>query len=388
MKTSGAQQIHDLARALVDAGHTVSIILSNEDQLSPVIVEARDLCELILVKAHKTKDIGYIKRAFFEFINPYTMWNKLKHEPLLMNQKVDGVIWYSPSIFWGPLIKSIKDKFRCKSYLILRDIFPDWAVDLGIIRKGPSYLFLKIIERYQYAQADKIGIQSPNNLDYFQKKYPNNCIKLEVLWNWLGRLPNKTCSIRISDTPLAGRKIFVYAGNMGKAQSIEVLLRLAHSMRNISDIGFLLVGRGSELPYLRKSVSDTGLDNLLILDEISGDELCDLYAQSHVGIVSLNTRHRTHNIPGKFLSYIQCGLPILAIINDGNDLIEMIKSHHLGEVCTQNSDLEMNIAVNKILENLKNGFDYQSSCQHLSEELFSPTRAATQIVKSLHEDHN
>jgi len=64
---------------------------------------------------------------------------------------------------------------------------------------------------------------------------------------------------------------------------------------------------------------------VLFYDEIDPDEIPGLYAQCHVGIVALDPRHKTHNIPGKFLSYMQSGLPVLASINPGNDLVELIQ---------------------------------------------------------------
>ena len=80
--------------------------------------------------------------------------------------KWDIVTWYSPPIFFGPLIWKLRRNSGARTYLILRDIFPEWAVDLGLVRKGPVYLVFKAIAAFQYAVSEVIGVQTPSNLVY------------------------------------------------------------------------------------------------------------------------------------------------------------------------------------------------------------------------------
>jgi hypothetical protein len=118
----------------------------------------------------------------------------------------------------------LKRQNACQSYLILRDIFPAWALDLGLIRKGFAYYFFKVFERFQYSVADCIGVQAIGSLDYF-KSWPSFSKKrIEVLQNWLSPKPLTHCSVNVSSLPVANRKIFVYAGNMGIAQGMWDLL--------------------------------------------------------------------------------------------------------------------------------------------------------------------
>lgn len=71
--------------------------------------------------------------------------------------------------FFGFVIQFLKFQKKVKSYLILRDIFPQWALDVGIINKNIAYYLFKFFERLQYSLADRIGIQSTSNIDYFKK---------------------------------------------------------------------------------------------------------------------------------------------------------------------------------------------------------------------------
>ncbi len=87
---------------------------------------------------------------------------------------------------------------------------------------------------------------------------------LEVLQNSLDKPAQVRCSIRVDQTALAGRKVFVYAGNMGIAQGMETLLDLAEKLRQRTDVGFSFVGRGSDSARLRVSASDRKLNNAFL----------------------------------------------------------------------------------------------------------------------------
>jgi hypothetical protein len=267
----------------------------------------------------------------------------------------------------------------------LRDIFPKWALDLGLIKKGIPYYFFKSIENYQYRVADSIGVQSSSNLKYFESDSRDNLSKVEVLQNWLSESEALNCSINLSSTILANRIIFVYAGNMGAAQGVHIFLELAHSLASHDGVGILLIGRGSELNRLRDEVVKRDLKNILIMDEINSAEIPGLYKQCHVGLVVLDSRHQTQNIPGKFLSYMQAGLPVLAKVNPGNDLIELIQDHQVGYAFHDNVDVNMKFFAEKLLEDLSdgNGERVKSRAIELTQNIFSTKIAVKQISSAL-----
>jgi len=144
----------------------------------------------------------------------------------------DGVVWYSPTIFLGPLANALKKSSACRSYLIVRDIFPEWAVDMGLMERGLPYRFFKAIERYQYSVANVIGVQTQGNSPYFDAWAKQDGRRVEVLQNWLADAPDVGSSVSVADGPLAGRTVFVYAGNMGVAQGMDVLIDLAESLQH------------------------------------------------------------------------------------------------------------------------------------------------------------
>ena len=383
LKNSGAIQIRDLSIEFVRQGHEVVVITPSSEIINPYLLSEMDKVQVLILKAPKIKDIGYFRRAIGEYFMPFIMIRHLKSNSLIDNN-LDGIITYAPSIFLGPLANMLKKKNNCKNYIILRDIFPQWAVDVGLLSNyGLPYYFLKRVERYLYSTADIIGVQTPANLKYFNENVVYRTGRIEVLQNWLAVNKSKTCHIIIGKTKLKGRKIFVYAGNMGVAQGLSVFIDLADSLSTQKSIGFLFVGRGNAVVSLRQAVKARGLDNILIYDEIEPQEIHDLYQQCDVGIISLDKRHKTHNIPGKFLSYMQSGLPVLAAINSGNDLEHIINSNKVGCVSTNHSVDVLKKLVEEILENVLSDDGTKNRCLKLYKDMFSPKKAVEQIINGL-----
>lgn len=382
LRTSGAVQLRDLSREIVRQGHELTVLLPTPELSTPWAIEDFDGARVVRLKAPKTKDIDYVRRTIGEFVMPFSMLRNLRRSPLAA-EKWDGVVWYAPTIFLGPIAKALKRQSGCKGYLIIRDIFPEWAVDMGLMGRGLPYRFFDAVARYQYSVADVIGVQTPGNAGYFDKWIARPGRRLEVLQNWLGAPADMPCSIVVGETALAGRKVFVYAGNMGVAQGMGVLLELAERMRGRSDVGFLFVGRGSDAQRLREDARARGLDNVVFRDEIHPDEIRNLYAQCHIGLVALDPRHRTHNIPGKFLTYMQSGLPVLASVNAGNDLVGLIEQERVGRAVTDASAETLARVAGELVDAVAGDPGFGERCKTLSARLFSAETAVRQVVAAL-----
>jgi glycosyltransferase involved in cell wall biosynthesis len=383
LRTSGAVQLRDLSREFRNQGHEITVILPSPEIDHSWSLEDMEGVRILRLRAPKSKDVNYIRRAIAEFLMPFFMHRNLNKSPL-SHEKWDGVVWYSPSIFHGPLIRAIKLASKCKSYLIIRDIFPQWAADMGLMSKrGLIYHFFNTVARYQYSVADIIGVQTAGNLDYFKDWAVGSNRKLEVLQNWLFDSPTGECSISLATTKLVGRKIFVYAGNMGVAQGVGVFLDLAEILQERLDIGFLFVGRGSNAIKLAEDARLRGLNNVLFYDEIHPDEISALLAQCAVGLVALDPNHRSHNIPGKFLTYMEAGLPVLARINFGNDLVEIIKKNNVGCVIGDREKNSLATQASKLLDVLEVDGNIKDRCRSLYLEMFSPEMAVKQIISAL-----
>lgn len=380
IRSSGAVQLRDLALDLAKLGHTVTVLVPDIDITEPWCVESNNGVSVLRLRAFKTRDTSYVRRTLSELAMPFVMRRNFRKSSLA-NVQFDGIVWYSPSIFFGPLVEWLKQRNKCPSYLILRDIFPEWAADMGIMKRGIVFRFFKKIADFQYSVADVIGIQTPGNIEFFENKVDLKP-KIEVLHNWLAPMKPGACSVDISRSSLRGRRIFVYAGNMGVAQGMGILLDLAQSVLADTSIGFVFVGRGSDVEHMIADGKARGLNNILFFDEIDPAEIAGLYAQANIGLVSLDPRHRTHNIPGKFISYMHCGLPVLAFINRENDLGSLIADRQVGVASSQYQNADLRGLAYEALQ-IAQLPETSTRCRLLAETLFSSSAAAHQIVTAL-----
>src|SRR5436305_6497849 len=379
LRTSAAVQLRDLAQQFAALGHRPVVIVPSPMSHQPWMVERLDGIEVLRVAAPPTRAASFVRRALAEMWLPFAMYRNVRKSPF-RRAKWDILAWYSPPIFFGPLIWKLRLNSGARTYLILRDIFPEWAVDLGLVRKGPVYLVFKAIAALQYAVAEVIGVQTPSNLLYLSGWAQPPRRRIEVLHNWLAVTPDIGCSIAVGNTALAGRKIFVYIGNMGVAQGMDIFMELIQSLRHRQDLGFLFVGRGSEFAKLEAEKASRDLDNVLFFDEIDSLEIPGLLAQCQVGLVALHPDHKTHNIPGKFVSYVRYGLPVLARVNSGTDLEHIIEDEGVGKVYVGNSVGELKRLAEELADDEVLRHSMSERGRQLGGRMFSPATAARQIV--------
>ena len=122
---------------------------------------------------------------------------------------------------------------------------------------------------------------------------------------------------------------------------------------------------------------------MLFHDEIDPDEIPDLYAQCHVGMVALDQRHQSHNIPGKFVAYMQSGLPVIANINPGNDLVDLIRTERVGRVSEDNTVDKLYRMAKELLEEIEFDKEVSERCKGLFDRMFSVETTVLQIVAAL-----
>jgi glycosyltransferase involved in cell wall biosynthesis len=381
LRTSAAVQLRDLAQQFAALGHRPVVIVPSQLSGKRWEIDRLDGVEVLRVGAPPTRSPSMVRRALAELWLPFAMYRNIRKSPFAA-ARWDLLVWYSPPIFFGPLIAAMHRRSKAWRYLILRDIFPEWAVDLGLMPRGPVYLFFKAIAAFQYSMADVIGVQTPSNLAYLAgwEKPPRR--RVEVLHNWLAATPPGPCSIVVENTALAGRKIFVYIGNMGVAQGMDIFMELIGALRHRDDIGFLFVGRGSEFARLQAEKTSRELDNVLFFDEIDSLEIPGLLEQCQVGMVALHPDHRTHNIPGKFVSYMHYGLPVLARVNAGTDLQHLIEENEVGKVYVGSSVAELARLAEQLADDDGLRRSMSERGRKLGRAMFSPVAAAEQILTS------
>jgi glycosyltransferase involved in cell wall biosynthesis len=287
-------------------------------------------------------------------------------------------VFYSPTIFFGRFVSRLKAMHSCRALLILRDVFPDWAADTGVMKRGPHYWLFKAYARYQYSVADFIGIESPSNRRYFARADT----RVQVLANWIDLSADPPPSEALPSA-LSSKTVLVYAGNIGVAQDIDNLLRLGARLRDRPDCGLLFVGDGTDRSRVQAECARQGLRNVVFLPEMDPHQLRGVLRNCHIGLISLDRRLRSHNIPGKLLSYLEAGLPVLASINRGNDLQQVIESGPAGIVTWNGEDHDLYDAAIRLIDNPDERSRMSKAGRALCRDVFSSDAVAQQILATL-----
>lgn len=323
---SSAVMFNDLAREFNNRGFKVTIIAGSHKIKSNCEISIENEIKVVRVRTKKLRT-NYFQRTINELFLGRRIWVFTKDK--LDYSNFDLVAYYSPTIFWSSLVNRLRTKYNITSYLVLRDIFPKWAADLGLIRRyGIVYFFFKIFEYKLYRSANYIGVQSPNNQLYFESSRYLDSFNTEVLYNWTSIDTNeKNYSLIRQELNLEDKIIFLYGGNIGVAQDIDNLLDLAKMLLERKEIVFLLVGDGTESKRLDGRIKNENIINTILLPSVTPEAFQGIVSESDVGLISLSRDLKTENYPGKIMSYMKSKKPMLASINDGNELFNMIHNN-------------------------------------------------------------
>ncbi|QRG82642.1 glycosyltransferase family 4 protein [Vibrio diabolicus] len=373
----GAKMFHEMAREFVRLGHDVTVITPEVNQTKQLEFDEIDGVKIWRFVSGEIKDVGKVKRAINETLLSLKAWKAIKKQ--ISTSTFNGVVYYSPSIFFGPLVKKIKQRCSCPSYLVLRDFFPQWAIDAGMIKKGSLIeKYFRFFERLSYSQADQIGVMSEKNLKVFTKQN-TQVFPIHVLRNWAALTPHDADSSSFRETHgLQNKIIFFYGGNIGHAQDMGNLMRLAKAMSHYQDAHFLFVGQGDEVELIKKLASDWELQNFTYLESVSQDEFKAILSEIDVGLFSLSQKHTAHNFPGKLLGYMVQSLPILGSVNSGNDLMPLVYENNAGLISVNGDDATLIKHAEELYQSVQyrnqlgaNG--YQLLCSEFSVESATKT---------------
>ncbi len=378
----GAKMMHELAVEFVSRGHTVTVVTPTPGLRSRFEILALDGVVICRFCSGEIKNISKAKRAVNETLLSYRAWHVYKK--YFQQHPHDQIIYYSPTIFWGHLVSRLKKLWGASSYLVLRDFFPQWAIDSGMLgAKSPITCYFRLFESLSYRAADFIGIQSPKNLAWFSE---NSKIKkpLDLLYNWAANDPitvNSNCYRQ--KLGLQNKVVFFYGGNIGHAQDMMNIVRLAKALRSEHSAHFVLVGAGDEVELVRNSIRLHDLCNMTLLSPVEQNEFKKMLAEFDVGLFSLNRKHTTHNFPGKTLGYMVQGKPILGSINPKNDLQDIIEEAKAGLVTINGDDADLLNNALKLLHNTGLREKMGANAKQLLLDVFSVQAAASKILAQM-----
>ncbi|WIF72653.1 glycosyltransferase family 4 protein [Proteus vulgaris] len=379
----GAKMFHELALELMYRGHDVTVITPDATLQKEASFDNFQGVKTWRFRSGPLKDVTKIQRAINETLLSYRGWKAIKCR--INKDTFDGVIYYSPSIFWGYLVRKIKFCCQCPAYLILRDMFPQWVIDAGILKQGSLIeRYFRFFEKYSYRQANRIGVMSDKNLEFFRisnKSYP-----CEVLPNWASLTPTKMSERYVSLRKRLGledKVIFFYGGNIGHAQDMVNLMRLARRMAGYSQAHFLFIGQGDEVELINELATKWALTNFTYMPSVDQEQFKNILSEVDIGLFSLSASHSSHNFPGKLLGYMVQSLPILGSVNAGNDLLDIINKNDAGLIHINGEDDKLYQAALLMLNDINVRRQLGCGANLLLKEQFSVETAAQTIEMRL-----
>jgi O26-antigen biosynthesis N-acetyl-L-fucosamine transferase len=241
--TSTAKLVKDLVDEFGRRQIAVTVLVPSLSVERPCEVSTENGIEVVRIRIGKTKGAGKVIRGLRELSFSQRIWWRARHT--LLSRSFDLIIFFSPTIFFGPLVRRLKALFGCPAYLVVRDVWTQFMLDVGELKLGLAYKYLERIERFQYSAADVIGVQSPRDLSYVNASDASARRKVEVLLNWYAAPTNSSRQTSYRQKlGLSNCVLFFFGGNFGVAQDPLNILRLAASLKQEPHIRFLLVGLG------------------------------------------------------------------------------------------------------------------------------------------------
>lgn len=322
----------DLLREFVKNGHQVYAI-------SPM--EKRQNEKTCLIKEEDTVilrlRIGNIQKTNFieKGISTVMLESAFKKaiRRYFFNVKFDLVLYSTPPITMESAINYVKKRDGAKTYLLLKDIFPQNAVDIGIMSKkglrGLLYWHFRNQEKRLYRISDRIGCMSPENVKYvvahnpevdsaIVEECPNS---IEVVDKSVDSETRKTIRQKYG-IPL-NKKVFVYGGNLGKPQGIPFLIECIEKCKDIDDVCFLVVGDGTEYGLVEE-YTRSNQRNVMLMKHLPKEDYDTMVGACDVGLIFLDHRFTIPNFPSRLLTYMQAKLPIFACTDSNTDIGKII----------------------------------------------------------------
>ncbi|MBD5356725.1 MAG: glycosyltransferase family 4 protein [Bacteroides sp.] len=337
----------DLMREFISRGSDVYIASPTERRFGkPTHLVKSDHCQILKIRTlniRKTsvveKGIGILllERQFDRAIRKY--WGDVRF---------DLVLYATPPITFNRVIENVRKRCGCRSYLMLKDIFPQNAVDLGMMRKGGLlHRMFRSKEKRLYEISDKIGCMSPANCEYVLTHNPSvDPSKVEVC-------PNAIMPIEVPEVSMEERNqllsklgiptdktLFIYGGNLGKPQGLDFLLRVVEANEKMEDSFIIIVGSGTEYPKMARWFEAHSPRNSKLLSALPKTNYDQLVHACDVGLIFLDPRFTIPNFPSRLLSYLENSMPVLLATDSSTDIGRIAESAGFGMWC-RNGDLNL-----------------------------------------------
>ncbi len=325
---------NSLVAEFIANGHEVSVVAFEKSRRQTGIYREGN-AEVLRVKTMPLMNVGPVAKGIANLLMPFQYRRALRN--FYSGRKFDLIITPTPPITLTGIARSLKRQNNARVYLILRDIFPQNAVDVGFMSKrNPLYLYFRRQEKALYRLSDAIGAMTRGNVEYILRHNPEvKPEKLHILPNW-----NKATDIpdlRGSDIRekygLAGKFVVLFGGTLGISQKVDNVIDLAKLNAGKKDLTFLVVGKGTHKKYLENRIKEEDLSNIMVFDYLPRADYEKLAMVADVGLISLNEKFTIPNTPSRTLAYYNLKKPVFAIVDPHTDYGDMLATDQTGFCC-------------------------------------------------------
>ena len=376
----------DLLRKFRDNGHEVTIVSPTERKYGNKTKYIQEGGVRILnVWTTNIQKTNLLEKGFTTLFLEFYFYKAIRK---YINYKdIDLILYSTPPITFTYLIKQLKKASNAKTYLLLKDIFPQNAVDLNLLKYGGIlYNYFRKQEKVLYKISDFIGCMSPANLNYVlennteieNKKLEVNPNSIEVKENSFVLETDLYTKYNIPRNKI----IFIFGGNLGIPQGIDFLKANIAYCKSIKEAFFLIVGDGTEYNNFSHWIQTESIFNAKLIKELPKSEYDEIIKLSHVGLIFLNPRFTIPNFPSRILSYMQNCLPVICATDLVTDIGEIAVNNNYGYKCLTsdyesffdfvvkllNKDLREQMG-KKGLEFLKNEYNVEKSYNKIIEKI-------------------
>jgi len=242
----------------------------------------------------------------------------------------DAVLAMSPPLTLGGAGWLAARRWRVPFVFNIQDVFPDVAVELGAITNPQVIRVASWLERWTYRHSDAVTVLSDDLRDNLVAKItgtvPDAYDRIRVIPNFVD-----TDRIQPADPEagayrrehgLEGRRVVMYAGNVGLSQSLDLVIDAARKLADRSDVVFVINGGGSGRAALREAA--VGLDNVRFVDFQPKERLPEVLAAGDIHLVPLRRGLARSSVPSKTYSILAAGRPVLASVDEGTEVARVV----------------------------------------------------------------
>lgn len=336
----------DLLREFINQGHRIYVVSPAErrQNIKTGLIEEEN-STILRVKTGNIQKTNLIEKGISTVLLEMQFISAIKK--YFGNIKFDLILYSTPPITIANAVEYVKKRDGATTYLMLKDIFPQNAVDMGMMTttglKGMLYKYFRAKEKKLYALSDHIGCMSQANVNYVLDHNPEirkdrveispNCVEV------IDRSVSETekLAMRKKYGIPRDRTVYLYGGNLGKPQGIDHMIDCLKSQKNNEKAFFLIIGSGTEYHKIEEWVKSEPKNNVKLMGKLPKEDYIKMVGSCDIGLLFLDHRFTIPNFPSRLVDYMQSKLPALACTDPNSDVGRIMVDAGFGWWCESNT---------------------------------------------------